>query len=170
MPGIRVLRRRDGYRVVRSALEAGADRFGMRVVQFSVQANHLHLICEAADRRALSRGLQGLFVRIARGLNRTLGRQGQVFGDRYHEHVLVTPREVRAALAYVLHNDRRHAERRGFRRSPWRLDPCSSARQFHGLVDRGPDGELLADVRLPAARSWLLTTGWRRAGPIHIDG
>ena len=37
--------------------------------------NHIHLLCEATDRRALSRGLQGLFVRIAKALN-NLGTMG----------------------------------------------------------------------------------------------
>jgi len=168
MPGIRVLRHRDGYRVVRAALIAGADRFGMRVVHFSVQSNHIHLICEATDRRSLSRGMQGLLIRIAKGVNRLLDRKGRVFGDRYHEHILRTPTEVRAALAYLLHNARNHLARRGYRRARWFLDPCSSARQFFGLVDRDADGEMLADVPLPPARSWLLRTGWRRAGPVEI--
>ena len=67
------------YRVVRGALDRGAARFGFRLIEFSVQSNHLHLLCEARDRRALARGLQGLLIRIARGLNRLLGRRGRVF-------------------------------------------------------------------------------------------
>ena len=58
-------------------------------------------------------GMQGLAIRIARGLNRLWGRKGKVFADRYHDRVLRTPREVRNALAYVLNNARRHAVRCG---------------------------------------------------------
>jgi REP element-mobilizing transposase RayT len=153
------LRGRERYRVVRDAIGAGARRGGFRVVEFSVMSNHLHLICEANDRTTLARGLQGLFIRIARRLNKHLGRRGRVFADRYHDRVLKTPREVRSALAYVLLNARRHATDRGRRyRTMW-VDPCSSAKAFFGVVEQ----------TLPAARSWLLCSGWRRAGPIRID-
>src|SRR5882724_2800867 len=40
-----------------------------RIVHFSVQADHLHLLVEARDKRALSAGIKGLAVRIARRVN-----------------------------------------------------------------------------------------------------
>ena len=51
--------------------------------------------------------MQGLLIRIAKGLNRLWKRKGRVFGDRFHG-ALKTPREVRNALAYVLNNARKH--------------------------------------------------------------
>ena len=39
---------------------AGAARFGFRLVHYAVMGNHVHLIVEAPDRRALWRGMQGL--------------------------------------------------------------------------------------------------------------
>jgi hypothetical protein len=41
-------------------------------------------------------------------VNRVFGRRGSVLADRFHLHVLRTPREVRHALSYVLMNARRH--------------------------------------------------------------
>ena len=41
---------------------------GLRIVQFSVQGNHLHLIVEADSSTALSRGMQGLCIRLAKAL------------------------------------------------------------------------------------------------------
>jgi hypothetical protein len=38
----------------------------------------------SANREALSRALQALAIRIARAINRVLGRTGKVFADRYH--------------------------------------------------------------------------------------
>ena len=38
-------------------------RFGLRVFDFSVQGNHLHLIVEADSSESLSRGMQGLCIR-----------------------------------------------------------------------------------------------------------
>jgi REP element-mobilizing transposase RayT len=171
--GLRNLRNQREYATVREALVAGADRFGMRVVEFAVLSNHVHLVCEAADERALARGIKGLCVRIARSLNRLWGRVGSVFSDRYHAHVLRTPREVRNALEYVLHNAAQHGARLG---GP---DPCSSGTWFDGWRHAlGPTHVASASPwprapmrvppasPLPRALTWLLRVGWRRHGTL----
>ena len=158
------------FRVVRHALALGAERPSFRLVQFSVMSNHLHLICEADSRATLSRGLQGLLIRIAKALNRHLGRSGRVFADRYHDRTLRTPSEVRAALAYVLNNARRHATEAGRRFPRGWVDPCSSASEFTGWSRRITHWVRLdRDGPLPRARTWLLRQGWKRAGPLDID-
>src|SRR5882757_11523375 len=89
---------------IQRAFRYGCDRFGMRMTQFSVQGNHIHLIVEADDRDALSKGMQGLAIRLARGVNRVSNRKGAVFSDRYHARVLKTLTEVRNAVHYVFYN------------------------------------------------------------------
>ena len=149
--------------VLERTLHAGSDRFGFRLVHYSIQTNHLHLLVEATDRRALWRGMQGLAVRIARGLNRSWNRKGKVFADRYHAHILCSPSEVRNSLVYVLHNARRHG-------IPVRgVDPYSSGAWFDGWRETGPP---LRGSREPVgveARTWLLDVGWRRRGLLGID-
>jgi REP element-mobilizing transposase RayT len=56
--GLPSLRARRALAVLRGAFAAGAERFGFRLCQFSVQHDHLHLIVEAEDREALSRGVK----------------------------------------------------------------------------------------------------------------
>ena len=85
----------------------------MRINHFSVQGNHVHLIVEAEDNRALARGMQGLGVRIARALNRVMGKKGAVMADRFHSHLLRTPSEARRAIDYVLRNHVRHLDLAG---------------------------------------------------------
>ena len=63
-----------------------------------------HLIVEAQDCDHLEQAMRGFAVRIARGLNKLMGMSGPVFAERYHAHVLKTPREVRAARAYAALN------------------------------------------------------------------
>jgi REP element-mobilizing transposase RayT len=140
--GVRNLRKLPCLRVIERAFNAAQGRFGLRLNHFTVQTNHLHLIVETTDRVALSRAVKGLNVRIAKGLNRLMGRSGKVVGDRYHAHVLKTPAEVRNAVSYVLGNLRKHTGRAD-------VDPyCSLAR---------PD-------LVVAARTWLLLNAPRR-GP-----
>ena len=93
----------------------------------NVQWNHIHFIVEAADQIALGRAIKGLLVRMARALNKVMDRKGQVFADRYHAHLLRSPREAANAVRYVLDNWRMHALRDG-RPAPTGIDPyCSTA-------------------------------------------
>jgi REP element-mobilizing transposase RayT len=85
-----------------------ATKETFRVVHYGVMGNHIHLLVEAADRRALARGMQGLGIRIARGLQKVMGRVGHVIKERYHAHVLKTPMEVKRARVYLLDNARKH--------------------------------------------------------------
>jgi REP element-mobilizing transposase RayT len=87
---------------------AGGERFGFRLVHYAIMRDHIHLIVEAVDREALSKGMKGLGVRIARCVNRVMGRSGRVIGDRYHEHVLKTPAEVKRARTYLMTNAFKH--------------------------------------------------------------
>ena len=90
------------------ALWSGGDRFGFRLVHYAILRDHIHLIVEAEDRTALSKGMKGLGVRIARFMNRIMKRSGRVLIDRYHEHILKTPTEVRNARHYLLNNVYKH--------------------------------------------------------------
>src|SRR5690606_35823252 len=119
--------------VVRKALrETAASPFGegARWIQYSIQWTHVHLLVEANDAAALSAALHSFTIRIARGLNRLWGRKGRVFADRYHEHVLKTPREVREALRYVLCNANKHRVP-----VPAGPDPLSSGKAFREWSD-----------------------------------
>ena len=175
--GVPSLRGGQLFDTVRFALAAGRERFGFRLVHFSVQSNHLHLIAEARDRRALALGMQGLSVRLARAVNRTLARRGRLFGDRYHCRALKTPRALHFAVRYVLLNARKH--RAGI--APGFVDSRSSAAWFEGFSR--PDELAFGAARTRAqwrassgleapvvpARTWLLQQGCRRSGAFDID-
>jgi REP element-mobilizing transposase RayT len=174
LPHVWSLRTPPCYAILKPAFRQGAERFGFRLTQWTIQSNHLHLVVEAADRRALARGLKGLGVRIARGVNRLMGSKGRVFADRYHASVLRSPRQTRNALLYVLNNHLRHGGPRERRRRGCRFDPYSSAWWFDGWRDKaaaGPVPEVVSVHPPPvaAARTWLLATGWRRAGLLRTD-
>ena len=169
------LRQHGALRIIQRAIEAGGHREDFRVIQYAVIGNHIHLIVEAEGAEALARGMQGLEVRMARRLNRFFKRRGAFFADRYHSRVLRSPREARNALRYVLLNYRQHEARRGERLTRDWIDPFSSAYWFDGWRDpvrlREPRQRELLDIRCPTAPAtvWLLTTGWRRWGPLAFD-
>jgi REP element-mobilizing transposase RayT len=180
----RSLRTQFVFPTLRQALaDAARARADFRVVQFSVQGNHLHLIVEASGKVALSRGMQGLAIRVARRVNRLVSRRGKLWDARFFARDLTSPRAVRHALAYVLNNFRKHRAR-----GAARIDPYSSAPYFNGfrglrgsapcelsrgselaLIPRGvsPPGRA-RDVPVVNARTWLGASGWRRAGLIDF--
>ncbi len=136
-----------------------------RLVHYSIQSDHVHMIVEAGSARDLACGLKAIAARFARGVNRVFRRVGRVLADRCHVHVLRTPREVRNAIAYVLLNARRHFAKRG--RTPLgiaRIDPASSGRWFAGWRTGAPQAHDPPAVAAP--RTWLLSIGWRRRGLI----
>lgn len=157
------IRKKPRFLAVRRALAAGHQAEGFRLVHYSVQTNHLHLLIEAADKTTLARNLKGLQVRIARALNKLSNRQGRVFADRYHVHILRTPLETRHAIAYVLLNARKHAGRTEQTNS---VDPCSSARHFNGWNMQIVCADLEPEISVAPAQTWLLRDGWRRHGLI----
>ena len=143
--------------VVRRIRAANASRrlAGLfRVVHFSILDDHIHMIVEA-ENDALSRGVQGLAIRVARRVNALLRIRGTFWGDRFHARELTSPRAVRNAIVYVLMNVKKHLRRWGDG-----VDPCSSAPWFFRERDDSP-------VREPF--TWLGATGWRRHGPIRAS-
>jgi REP element-mobilizing transposase RayT len=169
VPRVENLRRRDLYACVRYATVTVAKHAGARIVHLSIQRTHLHLIVEARGKTALAKGMQSFLISAAKLINRAIRGRGCVFGDRYHPTVLKTPRHVRACIAYVLNNWRRHGDDRGHR---WKIDPFSSGISFSGwkklqgrlLGYRPPPSYQPLIVWIP--KTWLLSKGWQKHGVI----
>jgi hypothetical protein len=140
---------------------ARSSKLGFRVLHYSVQSDHVHLNVEADDAYALAVGVAALKIRVARGINRALGRRGAVWADRYHARALRTPNEVRAGLVYVLQNWKKHIG------STTGLDGRSSARWFDGWADRPERPAGPSPVVAP--RTWLAAIGWRKCAGGPLD-
>ncbi len=100
VPAVGFLRAYSRVQAIEQAMREVRQRFGLRVVHYSIQGNHLHLIVEIDDAAMLSRAINGLAVRLARALNRLAGRNGKVFLDRYHAKT--------SLLRARIHAHRRH--------------------------------------------------------------
>ncbi len=173
------LRRRLAHQAIREATFVSMKREDFRIVHMSLQRTHIHMLVEASDRRALSRGMQSFQISAAKQLNRAISkvrpgprRKGRVFSDRYYAEVIKSPQQARHALSYVLNNWRKHVEDRDPRMADWTFDWFSSAWTFADwkeLVDEPflhlppPTYEPLIVRR---ASTWLLSTGWKLHGLI----
>jgi REP element-mobilizing transposase RayT len=155
------LRTRHAYRAIRRAVDRCRARTDFRIAHLSIQSNHVHLLVEADDKRALSRGMQGFAVSAAKRLNRELRRaRGDVFAFRYHATALTSPTQVRNAISYIVNNWRHH---RCDRYDTRRYDPYSSAHAIAAWrIEPHPD-----QLPVVSATTWLLRDGYKRAPPIY---
>ena len=196
------MRKRHMYRALREASISVALREltyaregAFRIVHVSVQRNHIHLLVEASDKTALSRGMQSFQISAAKHLNRAVSveargltakqrrslagrramaarRRGTVFPDRFHQVIITSPKQARNTLAYVLNNWRKHREHQAPFARTWNVDPYSTGYQFDGWKQR-EHADVLCDK--PATfdplivylpKTWLLREGWRKHGLI----
>jgi REP element-mobilizing transposase RayT len=155
------------HTVLRAFRDSNSNHF--RIVHYSVQDNHVHIIVEAESGARLSSGVRGLMVRVARRVNRLLFRRGQFWADRWHGRALTNPRQVRNALVYVLQNHRKHARIERAHSASNALDPRSSAEWFDGFRDPLPSAfRSIGPPSIVLPRTWLLRTGWQRGGRIRF--
>jgi REP element-mobilizing transposase RayT len=153
------------HRLIREAIRA-TKREGFRIVHYSVQADHVHLLVEADDPVALTNGMRSFSVRVAMRVNRRIlhRTRGHVWGDRHHRRELTTPSEVRNALVYVLNNHLKHGEY-----DVGLVDPCSSAPWFTGWMHMRDPPPTAATATEPPS-TWLLDEGWSTVGlgPLNL--
>jgi len=175
--GLGTLRKRDCYQAVRRASFVVLGRPDFRLCHISIQGTHVHLLVEADDKDALTRGMKSFEISAAKGINRAISRRsgvvrkGKVFADRYHREVIDNPRQARNSLSYVLNNWRKHREDRFGRAQTWTVDAYSTAMAFTGWAEqpafwRAPPTYERMAVMVP--ETWLLGASWRSQKPISL--
>ena len=82
-----------------------AQKLGLKIIHFSLQSNHVHLITEAENNQVLTQGMRALTITFSKGL-----KKGRVQLERYHLHVLKTLKEAKHAIHYVLFNEQKHSK------------------------------------------------------------
>jgi putative transposase len=163
---------------VLAMVQLAADRARakcLRITDFAVLGNHIHMIVEAPNKAVVSRGMQAFNISLAQSLRWSMRKHGLpvtkgILEKRYHMHVLKGPREAKTALRYVLTNESKH------RKGPLRVDSYSSAPLFKewkrlvgGVPQWGPNSKdweerwfaRLQKITSPP-RSWLLRAGWMK--------
>ncbi len=96
------LRSRRCFQALVDAFAAAKARKGAQLCFFSVEGATLHLVIEADNADALGTWMQGLGVRMARALNKALGRSGSIFVERYRGTVLQAAADAQRAMAAIV--------------------------------------------------------------------
>ena len=126
---------------------------GLRVIHFSLQSNHIHLIVEATHNAILTKGMRSLTITFSKGVAR-----GRIQIERYHLHVLKTLRETRNAVHYVLFNEQKHF---GLKKA--HVNDFSSLGAIRGLRKLAQSASMTIIVRkieeinfLDAPKGWVI--------------
>ena len=97
-----IIRNKDALKLLKRAIK-NARRMGLEVIHGSLQSNHIHLIVETPTNQTLTKGMRSLTITFAKGINK-----GRIQLERYHLHVLRSPRETKNVTTYVLFNKQKH--------------------------------------------------------------
>jgi REP element-mobilizing transposase RayT len=81
---------------------------GLRIIHFTVQKDHLHLLIETHNNKELAKGMQALGISLAKSLKNLTKVKGPIYKERYHLHILKTVQEIKNVKAYILGNAHKH--------------------------------------------------------------
>ncbi len=144
-----------------------AKKLELRLLHYSLQHDHIHLIAEANGNQALKRAMRSFGCSFGKAIRKIRGGKGSVFDGRFHLEVLDNPTQVRNAMAYVLQNFSKHNQLLKH------VDRYSSAPYFglwrKLLANRA--GPILTEIKSPPPlpeflsppKSWLAQAGWMKA-------
>lgn len=96
------VRTKERLKILKKAIVKAREQ-GLNIIHYSLQSNHVHLIVETMDNKTLTKGMRSLTITFSKNIKR-----GQIQKERYHLHVLRTPRETKNAITYVLFNQQKH--------------------------------------------------------------
>ncbi len=99
------VKNKEGLKALHKAIKNSRSH-GLKIIHYSLQHNHVHLIIQAANNKLLTKGMRSLTITLAKKLD-----QGRIQIQRYHLHVLRSTREIKNAIHYVLFNERKHTGR-----------------------------------------------------------
>lgn len=101
------LRNKNVLKVLHGAIKK-ARLIGLRIIHYTLEYDHVHLMVEADNNLVIGRGMQSFGIAFSKGINRIKETKGQVFKTRYHFRKLNSPKEVRNALHYIIGNSTKH--------------------------------------------------------------
>jgi REP element-mobilizing transposase RayT len=92
----------------------------LRVIHYTLEFNHVHLLVECCDNKTLQLGMQALGISFSKAINKIKKLKGGVYKHRYHLRMIASSRELRNVLHYIFHNGIKH------RRALSLIDPFNS--------------------------------------------
>lgn len=85
-----------------------ARKKGLRVLHYSLEYDHVHLLIEAENNTILGKGMQAFGVTLSKAINRVRKLKGGVYKHRYHFRQISSARELKNVMNYIFSNGMKH--------------------------------------------------------------
>lgn len=93
---------------------------GLRIIHYTLEFNHVHLLVEASNNEVLHKGMQALGISFSKAINKVKSLKGTVYKHRYHFRKIGSRREYKIVLNYIVGNGIKH------KRTKALIDPYNS--------------------------------------------
>ncbi len=134
----------------------------LRVIHYTLEYNHLHLLVECDNHKRLGKGMQAFGISIAKAINRIKLLKGAVYKHRYHLRKITSGRDLKNVLHYIFNNGIKH------KRATSIIDPYNSSIAEKHLKLMYPKLKLPKSLHLSALQIELLKI--LEPGNIHFRG
>lgn len=121
----------------------------LKVIHYTLEYNHIHLLVEAYGHKNLHQGMQSFGISLAKQINRLKSLKGAVYKHRYHLRKLSSARELKNVLHYIFNNGIHHS------RTSSLLDPYNSLPACLHLNNLY--GPLAKRIEADIEKSWFLS-------------
>lgn len=85
-----------------------ARRKGVRVIHYTLEYNHVHLLVEASNNLLLSKAMQSFGITFAKYINKVKRINGDVYKQRHHLRKINGPLDLKHVLHYIFYNGVKH--------------------------------------------------------------
>ena len=94
-------------KVLKRAILKGRSS-GLRIIHFTLEYDHVHLLVESDCKVKLGRGMMRLGVTLAKGINKYKSEKGRVYKQRYHQRFIQSGRDLKNVMNYIFKNGLKH--------------------------------------------------------------
>ena len=144
------IRNKDCLKHLKAAIQ-NARSHGLKIIHFSLQSNHVHLLVEAQDNSVLTKGMRSLLISFSKRV-----KEGRIQLERYHLHVLKTLAETKNALHYVLFNEQKHSRAKMIRMDGYSSVDLAMAKIYAKAKKMTLLASKLSPPRLDPGKSYFL--------------
>ena len=85
-----------------------ARKQGLKVIHYSLEYDHVHLLIEADNNLILGKGMKAFGVTFAKAINRLKKLKGEVYKHRYHFRRISSSKELKNVMNYIFTNGLKH--------------------------------------------------------------
>lgn len=81
---------------------------GLKVIHYTLEYNHVHLLVESVDNKILHKGMQSFGITISKAINKIKQTKGAVYKNRYHLRIINSAKQLKNVLHYIFSNGIKH--------------------------------------------------------------